>query len=127
MGSSGVGRARSKLRHIDCRQAWVEALRDERIVKLIIADISESSGICEALVHVHAPRAHVRTGEGYAFTAYFIACTGGLGGTAQPNGFADTPVASKHTAQSCYKPGEITHPDLSLMAPISLSQNYFHS
>ena len=26
---------RSKLRHIDCRQAWVEALRDEHIVKLL--------------------------------------------------------------------------------------------
>ena len=25
----------SKLRHIDCRQAWVKALRDECIVKLI--------------------------------------------------------------------------------------------
>ena len=33
---------RSKLRHIDCRQAWVEALRDERIVKLIKVDTTEN-------------------------------------------------------------------------------------
>ena len=29
---------RSKLRHIDARQSWVEALRDENIVKLIKVD-----------------------------------------------------------------------------------------
>ena len=33
---------RSKLRHIDCRKAWVEALPDERIVKLIKVDTSEN-------------------------------------------------------------------------------------
>ena len=33
---------RSKLRHIDCRQAWVEALRDEHIVKLIKVDTNEN-------------------------------------------------------------------------------------
>ena len=33
---------RSKLCHIDCRQAWVEALHDERIVKLIKVDTSDN-------------------------------------------------------------------------------------
>ena len=33
---------RSKLRHIDCRQAWVEALHDERIIKLIKVDMTEN-------------------------------------------------------------------------------------
>ena len=33
---------RSKLRHIDLRQAWVEALRDEHIVKLVKVDTSEN-------------------------------------------------------------------------------------
>ena len=32
----------SKLRHIDCMQAWVEALRDERIVKLIKVDTHDN-------------------------------------------------------------------------------------
>ena len=32
----------TKLRHIDCRQAWVEALRDEHIVKLIKVDTTEN-------------------------------------------------------------------------------------
>ena len=43
--------------------------------------------ICETLVHAHVLRAHAQPGEGYAPTAYFIgSCTGGLGGTTQPNG-----------------------------------------
>ena len=33
---------RSKLRHIDCRQAWVEALCDEHIPKLIKVDTNEN-------------------------------------------------------------------------------------
>ena len=32
----------SKLRHIDCRQAWVKALCDERIVKLIKVDTHDN-------------------------------------------------------------------------------------
>ena len=33
---------RSKLRHIDARMAWVEALRDDKLVKLIKVDTAEN-------------------------------------------------------------------------------------
>ena len=33
---------RSKLRHIDARQCWVEALRDERIIKLHKVDTDQN-------------------------------------------------------------------------------------
>ena len=33
---------RSKLKHIDSRQAWVEALRDSRIVKLVKVHTDEN-------------------------------------------------------------------------------------
>ena len=33
---------RSKLRHIDARMAWVEALRDDKLVKLVKVDTAEN-------------------------------------------------------------------------------------
>ena len=45
---------------------------------------------------MHALRAHAQPGDGYASKAYLIAFTYGLGGTAQPNGFAGAPGLKTH-------------------------------
>ena len=67
-----------------------------------------------------ALRAHLRTGEGYASTAYLIACTAQLRGHHAAYRICGTPpTAPAHKARSCKGQGGLAHLDLSQMARFS--------